>query len=62
MGIDPAMLARPDDPCSNTGQVQGGNRDNQQEPLQSFGCREFAGVDPISARFFIKKSFLYCKC
>jgi hypothetical protein len=33
MGVDPAMLARLNDRCAQAGQVKGGKRDDQQEPL-----------------------------
>src|SRR6266699_143160 len=58
MSIDPAMLARLDDAHSNTGQVKGGNGQDQDEAFQSFGRGEFTGMDLVSARFFIQKAFL----
>ncbi len=61
MGIDPAMLPRLDDTCANTGQVKGGNGQNQDQTLQSFGRRQFTGVDLVAARFLIEKAFFNVK-
>jgi len=55
MRLHPAMPARLDDTCSNTGQVKGGNRNNQQKPFHRFGRSELAGLELEAPRFRIQK-------
>src|SRR6266496_1460605 len=58
VGIHPTPLPRLDDTDSKTRQVKGGYGDNEQKTLQRFRRRQETSVDLVSARFFIKKSFL----
>src|SRR6266496_5196277 len=57
VSIHPAPLPCLDDTDSNTRQVKGRDRDNEQKTLQGFWRRQFARVDLVSARFFVEKSF-----
>ncbi len=56
MSIDPAVLVHLDDPGSNTGQVQGSNRDHQDQSLQRIRCSQLAALELEATRFRIEKS------
>src|SRR6266516_1933628 len=57
VGIHPTPLPCLHDTDSKTRQVKGRYRDNEQKTLQGFWRRQLAGVDLVSARFFVEKGF-----
>ncbi len=61
MRIDPAPFVGLNHPCPQTGQVQGGKSQDQQEAFESVRGGEATGLKLVATRFFVPESFFNVK-